>query len=140
MDHLLDRALGEERASAAIAALFLPSAISRRTSRSRGVSSCERRLLGTRLVRHERLDHLRVDHRAAVCDGADRRDELLDVLDALLQQVRAPGGAAFQERERVARLGVLAQDDDADVRVRLAQALGRLDPFVGAGPEASGCP
>ena len=45
----------------------------------------------------------------------DRRHELLDVLDALLQEVRAPGGAAFQERERIARLGVLAEHDDADV-------------------------
>ena len=33
----------------------------------------------------------------------DRGDELLDVLDALLQQVRAPRGTALEERERVAR-------------------------------------
>ena len=73
---------------------------------------------------------LRIDHRSALRDGPDRRHELLDILDALLQEVSAPGGAAFQKCERIARLGVLAEHDHADVRVCLAKPVGGLDPLV----------
>ena len=53
-----------------------------------------------------------------------------DVLDPLLQQVRTPGGAALEQRERVARLGVLAEHHDPDVRVGLTQPLGGTDALV----------
>ena len=124
-----DRSVSD-RASA-IPALFFPSAISRSTSRSRGVSSPSGELSSRAFSGDQRLDDLRVDHRAALRDGADRADELVEVVDALLQEVRPSGAASLQERERVARGGVLAEDDDADLRVRHAQPLGGLDPLVG---------
>ena len=37
----------------------------------------------------------------------------------------------LEEREHVARVRVLAEHDDADLRIRLAQSLGGLDPLVG---------
>ena len=40
----------------------------------------ERRLLAAGVPRHQLLDDLRVDHRAARRDGADRVDDLLDLL------------------------------------------------------------
>ena len=51
--------------------------------------------------------------------------------DVLLQDVGAPGAAGVQQRDGVGRVRVLAQDDDAEARVRLAQAFGGLDPLVG---------
>ena len=76
--------------ASAIAALFFPSAISRSTSRSRGVSSLSGDSSLARVLRHQRLDDLRVDHRATVRDGVDRGDELVEIVDALLQEVGAP--------------------------------------------------
>ena len=81
--------------------------------------------------RDERLDHLRVDHRSALGHGADRRRELLDVVHALLQQIRATRGPALEERERIARLRIGAEHDDAELRSRLAKPEGGLDALVG---------
>ena len=53
------------------------------------------------------------------------------VRQALLQQIGAPRATALEESERVARVRVLAEHDDADLRMRLAQPLGGLNPFVG---------
>ena len=114
-----------------MAALVFPSAISRSTSRSRGVSWLSGECSPRALSRNERLDDLRVDHRAALRDRADRGDELTEILHALLEQVRAAGAAALEERQRVARRGVLAEHHDADLRMRLAQPLGGPDPLVG---------
>ena len=118
-----------KRASA-IAALFFPSAISRSTSRSRGVSwlsgECSLRLPSATSA----STTLGSINRAALCDRPDRGDELLDVLHALLQEVGAARAAVLEERERVARRRVLAEHDDADLRMRLAQPLGGLDPLV----------
>src|SRR5262249_8767128 len=52
------------------------------------------------------------------------------ILDALLQQVRAPVGTVPEQRSRVPRLRVLAEDDDADLRMRRAKLGGEPDPFV----------
>ena len=103
VDDLLDRPLREHERLRRSPALFLPSAISRRTSRSRGVSWESGDCLVPRLLRHECLDHLGVDHRPALGHGADGRDELLDVLHPLLQQIRAARGPALEECERIAR-------------------------------------
>ncbi len=65
------------------------------------------------------------------CDGANRGHQLLEILHALLEEVGTPRAAALQEREHVARVRVLAEHDDADLRVRLAQPLGGLNPLVG---------
>ena len=92
----------------------------------------ERRLLAPRVLRHQRLDDLRVDHRPAVCDGADRGDELVEILHALLQEVGATLAATLEEREHVARDRVLAEHDDADLGIGLAQPSRGLDAFVGA--------
>jgi hypothetical protein len=62
----------------------------------------------------------------------DRGDELFEILHALLEEVGASCAPALQERERVGGVRVLTEHDDADVRVRLAQPLGGLDPFVRA--------
>src|SRR5438477_262736 len=51
---------------------------------------CERRLLWTRPLRDERLDDLRVDHRPPGSDRLDRADELVEIVDALLEQVGPP--------------------------------------------------
>ena len=83
------------------------------------------------VLRHQRLDDLRVDHRAALRDGADRGDERLEILHALFQQVGAPRASALEEREHVTRVRILAEHDDADFRVRFAQPHGSLDPLVG---------
>ena len=91
----------------------------------------QRRLLAASVLRDQRLDDLRIDHRAAFCHSADRGDELTDVLHALLQEVGASRAPVLQERERVGRVRVLAEHDDADLRVRLVQPLGGLDPLVG---------
>ena len=115
----------------AIAALLLPCAISARTSRSRGVSSASGERSIARLARDERVDELRVDDRAARADRLDRRRAARQVVDALLEQVAAAVGSRLEQRERVARLGVLAEDDDADLGVRLAQPIGDADALVG---------
>ena len=91
----------------------------------------ERRLLGARLRRDERLDHLRVDHGSTVCDRANCGAELRDVVDSLLEEICAAGRAALQQGERVARVCVLTEDDHADLRMRLAETRRRLDPLVG---------
>jgi hypothetical protein len=91
----------------------------------------EGRPLAASILGDQRFDDLGVDHRAALRDRTDRRHELLDVLDALLQEIGAARAAALQECEGVARGGVLTEHDHAGLGVRLAQACGRLDPLIG---------
>jgi hypothetical protein len=132
MDHLLDRSLGEKervgdrRIVLPLGHLAQHVALTRR-------QLVERRLLGARVLRHQRLDHLRVDHRTAVCDSSDGGDELLEIVHAFLQEIRAPRAATLEQREHVGRVRVLAEHDDADVRVRLAQLLRGPDALVGSG-------
>ena len=118
------------KSASAIAALFFPSAISRSTSRSRFVNWLSGDSSPRGVLRHQRLDDVRVDHRPAVCDGADRGDELLEILHALLQEVGAPCAAPFEECEHVTRVRILAEQNDADLGIGLAQPIGGLDPFV----------
>ena len=77
----------------------------------------ERRRRRARPIRHQTFDDLRVDQRASDRDHPDGRQELVEIVDALLQDVGAPGAARVEQRDRVARVRVLAQDDDAEARV-----------------------
>ena len=74
----------------------------------------------------ERLDDLRVEHAAALRHLGERAHELLDVGDALLQQVAEAGRAVLQQVVGVLLLRELREHDHADVRV------GRPDPLRGA--------
>jgi hypothetical protein len=81
----------------------------------------------------QRLHHLRVDHRATRRDLAHRAHELVDIGDALLQQVGAPFGSAIEQLERVAGFDVLAEHHHAELRVRVAELRRRAHAFVGSG-------
>ena len=65
-----------------------------------------------------------------VATSRTARHELVAVADAVLQQVRVPGGAVGQQRDRVLGLVVLREHDDAGAGVALAHELGRLDALV----------
>src|SRR5438874_8722171 len=84
----------------------------------------------TRALADQRLDHLRVDDRATLRDLPDGREQLIGVGYALLQQVSATRGAAFEERQRVLGIVVLADHQDTDLRVRRAQAVGGANAFL----------
>ena len=122
--------LSVRKSASAIAALFLPAAIACSTSRSRGVSWLSGDSSAAIALRHERLDDLRIDHRTAVGDCANRSGQLLEILHPLLEEVSAPSAAPLEQGAREGRVRVLAEHDDANVGVRLAQTLGCLDPFV----------
>ena len=129
MDHLLDRPLGEEEGLADRRVALARRHLAQHVALACG-QALERRLLAAGVLRDQRLHDLRVDHRAAGRDRADRRHELVRLLDALLEEVGTARAAALQEREGVARRRVLAQHHDADVGIGGPQPLGRLDPFV----------
>ena len=129
VDHLLDRPLGQEQRRGNRGVVLSFGHLAQDVVFTR-CQLTERRLLAASVLRDERLHDLRVHDGAALCNGADSRDELLDVVHALLQQVCAPLAAPFQERENEARRRVLAEHDDADVRVRLAEPQGGLDALV----------
>ena len=57
--------------------------------------------------------------------------DLARVGDALLEQVRPPFRAPLEQRERVGRIRVLAQDDDADRRTGVPEREGGPHAFVG---------
>jgi hypothetical protein len=75
------------------------------------------------------------DHRAGVGDSLQRGHQLLAVVQAFLQEVRATVGAALEQCEAVARLDILAEHDDADVgcvsRRRLAIVIPSSSPEGG---------
>ena len=60
-------------------------------------------------------------------------EQLAAVVDALLEQVCPAGRPALQQFEDVRGLGVLAEDDDADLRMCLAEPRGDADTLVFAG-------
>ena len=82
--------------------------------------------------RDQALDDLGVDHRAAGGDLADGGEELADLADALLQQVGAALAAVLEQGQRVGRVVVLAEHDDAHRRVVGAQPGGQGDALVRA--------
>ena len=79
-----------------------PSAIRPSTSRSRGVSSVERVVLAP--AADELRDHGRVDGRAAAADAPHGIEEVVDLGDAVLEQVAEALGVLREERERMRRL------------------------------------
>ena len=121
------------RGRAAIARLLLPWATSAMISRWRGVRSSSGECWCAALACDQLVDQPRVDAALAGGHGGDGRDQVVEVVDAVLQQVAAAHRAAGQQLGGVVRALVLAQHDDADLRVRLAQALGDLHAFVGLG-------
>jgi hypothetical protein len=81
------------------------------------------------LGRDERLDHLGIQHRTTLGHLVDGSDELLEVGDALLQQVPEPRRPVLQQLVGVGLLGELRQHDDADIRVIGPDAPGGVDAF-----------
>ena len=53
--------------------------------------------------------------------------KLVELAHAILQQVGKTGSAVLEQRERVRLVGVLREDDDADVGMLCADCVGRLD-------------
>ena len=81
----------------------------------------QRRVALALLAVEQHPHHRRVDHRPAAGDHLDRGVQLAAVGHAVLQQVGAAFSAVGEQLDAVARLGVVAEDDDADPRIRLAQ-------------------
>ena len=104
-----------------------PSAMSSSTSRSRGE-------LGKRVVapvsREQRRDDDRVDRRASFRNPPDRADELLDVADAILEQVAGAVGRVGQQLHRQSDLDVLREHEHAHRGVIGADLQGGLHPLV----------
>ena len=76
-------------------------------------------------------DDLRVEHRAAFGDPAQRCGEVLEIGDAVFQEVADPGGGLGEEARRDPNLDVLREDHDPDVRVPLSDLLGGTQALVG---------
>ena len=90
VDVLLDRR-GREVRACSIPALVRPRAISRRTSSSRAVRATSGTRRDLPSPAHERVDDRRVDDGAARADLAQGVDEILEVADAVLEEVAEPG-------------------------------------------------
>jgi hypothetical protein len=82
--------------------------------------------------RHQLGHQRRVDHRPALGDPLEGVDELLHVGDAALEQVPDPP-AAGQQLHGVVDLDMGRQDQDAGLRVLLADLPGRLQALGGVG-------
>ena len=134
VDVLLDRPLGEDRATRRPRRCCLPWAISASTSRSRGVRWSSGDSGGLARAGHQRLDHLGVDDRAAAGDLAD------GVRRAARGRTPAPsaGTPGPPSRSRAASRAYAGstywrQHDDAEARVVPAERGGGPDALVGAG-------
>ena len=113
----------------AIAWFERPSAMYSRTSRSRGERPLERVVAA--VPADELADDGRIECRAALGDPPHGGGELLDVGDAVLEQVADALGALGEKLHRVARLHVLGEDEHAGRLVVLADLLGRPQPLIG---------
>ena len=85
---------------------------------------------GARTRLDERVDHLRINYGSAICHPLDSRGQLFDVTDSLLEQVGPAVGSLIEERHRIVRFHILAQNDDTYVWVRLPDLIGRPDSLV----------
>jgi hypothetical protein len=83
------------------------------------------------LAADELAHHGGVERRAAVGDAAYRGAELLEVRDAVLQQVADTFRARLEQGHRVSGLDVLRQQQHADAGITLANLACGLKPFVG---------
>src|SRR5699024_5770335 len=80
----------------------------------------------------EDLGHdLGVEHGAAACDLVDGVEEVLDIGDSVLEQVAESAGVLGDEFGGVLLFHVLAEHDDLDVGVLLADEDGCVDALVG---------
>src|SRR3954452_12217874 len=77
------------------------------------------------------LDDSGIDDRAADRDLAHGPVQVAGMADSLLEQICAPPRAVLEERRRIHRVGVLAQDDHADIGVRRAKLGGEADALIG---------
>ena len=80
---------------------------------------------------NERLDHVGVDHRAALDHLADRASELCRLADPLFEQVRQAARPVPEQCHRVIGVVVLGQHDDPDRGVIRTDGQRRLDPLGG---------
>ena len=71
-----------------------------------------------------------VERRASVGHAAHGRAELLEIGDAVLEEIADTLGARLEERHRVAGLDVLREQEHADRRMPLADLAGGPQPFV----------
>jgi len=126
VDVLLDRALGEEQAGGDRRVVLALRHVVEDLALALGELR-ERRVRHPILRGHERLHDLGIEDRPALRDLVERAHDLLDVAHALLQEVPEPRRAVLEEVVRVRLLRELRQDDDADVRVLLADALRGVD-------------
>ena len=62
-----------------------------------------------------------------------RLQQRLDLADAVLQEISAPGFALLDDVEGVGELEVLRQDQDADLGILAGDLLGGLEPLGRAG-------
>jgi hypothetical protein len=129
MDHLLDGLLGQDEGVRDRGVVLPLCHLSEHVSLTRR-QLLERRVLAPRILCDERLDDLRVEDRAADRDGPDRADELVEIVHALLQEIRAALASPFEESEKIARVRVLAEHDHAHLGMRLTQSRCGLDPLV----------
>ena len=121
-------ARGEMKSRCPIAWLERPSAISSSTSRSRGESSLDGVVAA---VAADQLgDDERVERRASLGDAMDRGRELLDVGNAVLEQVPHALCAVGEELDGIGVRDVLGEDEHAGIRVPRADLAGRADPLV----------
>ena len=112
----------------AIAWFERPSAMYSRTSRSRGERAPERVIAA--MPADELADDGRIERRATLGDPPHRGGELVDVGDAVLEQVADALGALGQKIHRVTRLHVLGEDEHACRLVLLTDLLGRPQTLV----------
>ena len=98
----------------AMAALFIPWAISYSTSRSRSVSWASGEWAIRSLAATRPSTTFGSSTLTTLGDLAERPDHLVDVAHPLLQQVPEPPRAVLQQVVGVLLVGELAQDDDAD--------------------------
>ena len=123
----------ESTRASAMAALFLPEAISASTSSSRGVRWRSGESAG--VLRLDTSDSTTFGsiHEPPPATARTAADQLVDVGHPFLQQVGPPGRPGLEQRQRVGRLDVLAQHDDADPGMGHPQLGCDADTFVGAG-------
>jgi hypothetical protein len=85
------------------------------------------------LARDQQPDDRRVERRSALGHPPHGLGEVVDVGDAVLEQVADALGALGQQLHGVLGLGVLREHDDADARVGLADAARGAHALVGVG-------
>jgi len=107
VDHLLDRALGDEQRLRDRGVVLTLGHLAEDITLA-GRELVERGRLGSDAVGHQRVDDLRIDHRAAFCDGSDRPDELLDTLVVGVVNMPEKNIAGFRSQALI--LGVPAAD------------------------------